>query len=241
MNPPSQQFLFALTVLFKVIAVLALISLLVALAFLVMGIVGWRGPYRGRRFLKAALFASAYPIGVVLVQVLIHYVYLPTMARDRALAGQQRADSVAFVHRGDKAPSFRIQDIDGHEFSTESLRGKVVAVNFFATWCGPCLKELPHIQEIWEAHKEREDFALLVIGREETESAVREFRASRGFSFPMAADTDRAIYGQFAKQLIPRTYLIDRDGTILFTTTGFIEEELAALKKEIATQLRNAK
>jgi len=165
---------------------------------------------------------------------------LPAIARDKEQRRQQRVDEVAFVKRGDKVPTFTIRDVDGNQFSTDQLRGKVVLVNFFATWCGPCLKELPHIQAIWQTHKDRDDFALLVIGREESDATARDFRAANGYSFPVASDPDRTVYSLFAKELIPRTFVIAKDGTISFSSTGFVEEDIAALRTELTTRLGRA-
>jgi peroxiredoxin len=184
------------------------------------------------------MFALVFPCVFVLQQAVIHRLILPALARESQQAREQRGNAVAYVKRGDKVPSFRIRDIDGNEFSTGQLRGKVVLLNFFATWCGPCILELPHIQQIWKSHRDNDDFALLVIGREETDTAVRDFRATRELSFPLAADTDRMVYGLFAKELIPRTYLIAKDGTICFESTGYVEDDLVALSKEVTKQLR---
>jgi thiol-disulfide isomerase/thioredoxin len=117
--------------------------------------------------------------------------------------------------------------------------GKVVLINFFATWCGPCQLELPHIEKIWSDLKHEDGFQLVVIGREETPEAVRAFRQERGFSFPMAADPDRAIYSLFAKELIPRTLVISPKGQVVYSTAGFLEtdlEELNAMLKEQLSQ-----
>jgi peroxiredoxin len=160
------------------------------------------------------------------------------MARESQHSRQKRVDAVALVKRGDKVPSFTIRDLDGNQFSTDQLRGKVVLLNFFTTWCGPCMKELPHIEEIWNANNHREDFALLVIDREESEQTAQEFKDAKGLSFPIAADPERAVYGLFAKELIPRSYLIDKAGTICFTSTGYVEEDIAALKNEIQTRVK---
>ncbi len=79
-------------------------------------------------------------------------------------------------------------DADGNEFSTAQANGKVVLINFFATWCGPCQMELPHVEAVWKEHRDNDRFALLVIGREETTDSVRTFREEQGFSFPIAPD-----------------------------------------------------
>jgi len=225
------------SVVLPIIGILSLASLLVGLVYFVMAIVGWRGPHRNGRLVRSLAFASVYPLAVVLVQFLIHRQVLPAMARESQQNREQRADAAAYVTRGDKVPSFRTRTTDGNEFAIDALRGKVVLVNFFATWCVPCVRELPHIEEIYKAHRDNDSFSLLVIGREETDATVTEFKTTQQFSFPIAADGDRSVYGLFAKELIPRTYLIAKDGTICFTSTGYSDEDMIALKSAVKTQL----
>jgi peroxiredoxin len=85
--------------------------------------------------------------------------------------------------------------------------------------------------------RDRPDFQLLVIGREETDNSVRAFRSEEGFSFPMAADPDRAVFSLFATESIPRTVIIGRDGTVAYSQVGFIEADLAALEAALEEQL----
>ena len=217
------------------------ISLLVAGAFLIAAIVGWRGPNRRRKLVRFALFTAMFPILVAAQQVLQHWVFQPSLGRQAERARQERIDAVSHVSVGDTIPSFRIKDVDGSEFAIDELRGNVVLLNFFATWCGPCLQELPHIQELWEDNHKRDDFSMLVIGREETDESVAEFRAKHGFSFPIAADPERSVYSLFAEERIPRTYLLSRDGKVCLSTTGFYEQELDELKSELAAQLRSVR
>ena len=80
-------------------------------------------------------------------------------------------------------------------------------MNFFATWCGPCNYELPHLQELWSDLKTNSSFSMLVVSRDETKETVSKFVSNHGFTFPVALDPGAAAFGEFAKEGIPRTYL----------------------------------
>jgi peroxiredoxin len=97
--------------------------------------------------------------------------------------------------------------------------------------------ELPHLQAIWDEFRGNGDFRMLVVGREESDQTVKDFRRKRGFTFPMAADPHRSIYNKFASQAIPRTYLISRQGTIVYQWTGHYEAEIANLRKLLRKEL----
>jgi len=215
----------------------ALVALAVSAYYFVAAVIGWRSPYRKRALTRFALFALAAPLLVAAQQGLLYWVFLPSFGREQLRAIGERVAAASIAKVGERAPPFRIKDIDGMEFATDDLRGKVIALNFFATWCGACMKELPHLEKLWDQYRDRKDFALVVIGREETNDSLAAFKQKRGFSFPMAADRARSVYSLYAKEFIPRTYLISRDGTIVFESTGFTQEELATLKDKVAEQL----
>jgi peroxiredoxin len=146
------------------------------------------------------------------------------------------------THVGDPVPDVTVTMLDGSHVRLSELRGKVVLMNFFATWCGPCLSELPHLEQIWKEREANPNFRMLVIGRKETPETAAPFKAKNGFTFPMAVDADASAFRQFAEDLIPRTYLISRDGRILFQTHGFAEievyqRELALLRQSIDKEL----
>lgn len=219
----------------------AFIALALAIVFLVAAIAGWRGPFRKRRLAGFALCLGAVPFFPLAHAALLYGVVFPYELRLGERLRQDRIDAVSFVKLGDAAPSFSITDTSGVEFVLDDLRGKVVLVAFFATWCGPCLGELPHIQKLWDDNRENDDFALIAIaiGREDTDESVTAFRANHVYTFPMASDPERASYSLFAAELIPRTYLVSADATIRFTSAGFYEEDMARLRKELAKQLRS--
>jgi len=134
---------------------------------------------------------------------------------------------------GQKAPLFSVTTLDGIDFSSKSLKGKVVLLNFFATWCGPCMAELPEVEkEIWSKFQ-LDDLIVLAIGREHNEKELKEWNNKKKFTFYIAPDPDRNIYSKFATKYIPRTYLIDKRGKIVFQSIGFNKEEFDELKRKI--------
>lgn len=135
---------------------------------------------------------------------------------------------------GQIVPDFTITATDGTVYSSKNLKAEVYVLDFFATWCAPCLEAMPHLQsKVWETYRDR-GLLLLGIGREHTSQELAYFVKDKGYTFPVAADPKRSIYSKFASMYIPRTYLIGRDGTILYQSVGFDEEEfnrlLAAVK-----------
>jgi len=116
---------------------------------------------------------------------------------------------------GEDAPDFVCRTVSGEEFSLGKQRGKVVLINFFATWCGPFRQELPHLEkQVLNQYKDREDFKLIVIGREHVTNELAKFGMEQKLTVPMAPDPKRAIYGKYAEKYIPRNFVIGKDGII---------------------------
>ncbi len=214
------------------------VAVALAAAYLVAAIVGWRGPHRRRRLVRFSIFLAAFPALVATQQVVQWGIFMPSLGRELKRQMTERHAAASLVHVGDRAPSFTLTDADGREFVLDDHRGKVVLLNFFATWCGPCLEELPHLQKLWEDNRDNGDFSLLVIGREETSESVATFRSKQGYTFPMASDPEATVYSRYAKILIPRTYLVSPNGKICFACAGLSEEDLTDLKRELTKQLR---
>lgn len=140
---------------------------------------------------------------------------------------------------GDQMPAFTIVSDNGTKMSSASLKGKVILVNFFATWCPPCQKELADVQQkLWPKYKNNKNFQLLVIGREHTDEELAKYNEKKGFSFPLYPDKNRAVFGAFAKNLIPRCYLIGKDGKVIYAGKGYTEEEFAELMNKIEAAIK---
>ena len=138
---------------------------------------------------------------------------------------------------GDKAPAFTCTTLNGKTISLSKLKGKVVLVNFFATWCGPCVREMPYLQsEVFEKIR-TDDFFMIAIAREEKVDDVTEFKNTKGFTFPMAVDTDGSVYNLFATQSIPRTFVIDKDGIVKWESGGLSRPQFQDLVNLIRKEL----
>ncbi len=152
------------------------------------------------------------------------------------------ADSTGYIVKvGQMAPDFTIALTDGKEISLSALRGKVVMLQFTASWCGVCRKEMPYIEkDIWLKHKNNSDFALIGIDRDEPLDVVIEFAKSTGVTYPMGLDPNADIFAKYAlrKSGITRNVLIGKDGKIVMLTRLFNEEEFAALTDKINEMLK---
>ena len=158
-----------------------------------------------------------------------------------AETGTHEPDSVGYIVRvGDIAPELEMELTDGQKVKLSSLRGKVVMLQFTASWCGVCRKEMPFIEkDIWQKHKENPNFALYGIDRDEPLEMVKAFAEKTGVTYPLALDPGADHFAKYAdrKAGITRNILIDKDGKIVMLTRLYNEEEFASLCKKIDEML----
>jgi peroxiredoxin len=143
------------------------------------------------------------------------------------------------VKVGDVAPDFIINEAGGKSYRLSDLRGKVVMLQFTASWCSVCRKEMPFIEkEIWN---EKKDVGLIVIGidRDEPVDKVLKFSKDMNITYPLALDPGADIFGLFALKEggVTRNVIIDRTGKIIFLTRLFDREEFDSMKKVIFSEL----
>ena len=155
------------------------------------------------------------------------------------MAGINAQDAESTLTRlGQEAPAFKCTTVDGTVIDTEALKGKVVWINFFATWCPPCKKELPVLEKnVMEKYSNNPDFVLVVLGREHTMDEMKEFAGSTGLKLPFAPDEGRKVFSLYAAQSIPRNVIIGRDGKIAIQTIGYTESEFSELENKVAALL----
>ncbi len=132
------------------------------------------------------------------------------------------------------APDFTLTAIDGVTVRLSDLRGKVVLLNFWATWCPPCEAELPDLNALHRDYAEAQGFTVVGIDMEEAPADVSAFAEARGLIYPLLLDTDGVVTNdRFGVRSLPTSMIIDRDGVIRDTWVGQITRAamLARLKE----------
>lgn len=137
------------------------------------------------------------------------------------------------VNVGDKAPLFKTTTSTGESFDLEEHRGKIVMLQFTASWCSVCIKEMPHIEnEIWQKHKDSDDFILIGIDRGESTEMINKLINKTNVTYPICMDEKSEIFELYAEKKagVTRNIIIDRDGQIIFLTRLFNIDEFNEMK-----------
>ena len=139
------------------------------------------------------------------------------------------------VKVGDESPDFKMQLIDGKTITKKDLIGKVTVLQFTASWCSVCRKEMPHLEkDVWQKFKAK-DFILIGVDRDEPLDVVQEFAKEIKVTYPMALDPGADIFALFAAREagVTRNIVIDQTGKIVFLTRLFEEKEFQAMIAKI--------
>lgn len=152
---------------------------------------------------------------------------------------QNDLESTTILKVGNNLPTFTTQSLSGKKFSSDELKGKVVLINFWATWCPPCKAELPLLQKnIYDKIKDK-NFAVLCVSRGEKDDVVKKFIEQNKYTFPVYLDSETKTYNLFASKYIPRNFVIGKDGKVKLATVGFNKEEFEKTILLIEKELKN--
>jgi peroxiredoxin len=147
----------------------------------------------------------------------------------------QEDDRGYIVETGQMAPDFTVTTTDGKTFTLSEQRGKVIMLQFTASWCSVCRKEMPHIEkEIWLPLKDK-DFVLLGLDRDEPLDIVKDFAKKMNITYPLAPDPGAGVFALFAMKEagVTRNVIINRDGKIVYLTRLYDEAEFKGMKEAI--------
>ncbi|WP_305046229.1 TlpA family protein disulfide reductase [Geoalkalibacter sp.] len=140
-----------------------------------------------------------------------------------ALAGSPRPDAppVSSVRVGTVAPDFTLPTYDGGSVTLSHLRGKVVLINFWATWCPPCRTEKPTMENLYQKFAERGDFVLLAVNVEEdARQALESYLKRTPYSFPIPIDAQGQVQNLYHVYRFPESFIIDRNGIVVDHVIG---------------------
>jgi thiol-disulfide isomerase/thioredoxin len=152
----------------------------------------------------------------------------------------QENDPSTLIKTGNKAPTFDFYIKKDQKANLKDYRGKIVMINFFATWCGPCAMELPLVQKnIWDKYKDNPQFALMIFGREEGWDKVSGYKETHKYTMPFLPDEGRKIFSLYATQSIPRNVIIDEKGKIIYQSIGYSPDEFKQLVKLLDSKLKS--
>lgn len=150
------------------------------------------------------------------------FAFKPPADAKKAEPKQQAERDDTTSLKGQEAPTFTLTDMEGNEVSLNSLRGKVVFLDFWATWCQPCRESLPHTQALSQHEKAKSgDLMVLAVNAREELDKVKKFMEDNKYSFRVLMDKEGAVLNAYKVRGIPTFVLIDREGKIAWVQVGF--------------------
>ena len=190
---------------------------------------------------------SALMLGIMLVVLIAITAYIIiTLPSEEAQAAEgsvatlveDEPDDLAettLINAGDVAPDFTVEMLDGSKVTLSALQGKPTLLIFWATWCPPCRLELSKLQEhIIDRYGDK--INILPISRGEERAKVEEYISKMGYTFAVGLDGDQSIYRKYATNYIPRCFVIDAKGKVLYSGVGYDE----AIAKEVEQNIEKA-
>ena len=194
--------------------------------------------------LSKVRFTAVILLFAMLVPVLVTGCGMQTdigAEEDKEVTSENDSDMTNISYKelseGDAAPDFDAELVDGGRFALSENAGKVILINIWATWCGPCVEEMPAFEKLNNEYSD--DVKIVCVNCMEEKSEVNSFVKDNGYTFPVAYDVDGTINMHYPTQGIPYTVVVGKDGTVknIFLGSNGMEEQYRAYKAAIDEQL----
>jgi thiol-disulfide isomerase/thioredoxin len=161
--------------------------------------------------------------------------------KNQLAENEKRERETTLISAGEQSADFTVTMADGAKIKLSDLKGKVVLLNFWATWCGPCMMEFNEIPATIIDRFKDQKFVFLPISRGETREVVQKKMGqlkAKGIIFNVGIDSKKDIYNLYAKEFIPRNFIIDQKGKVVYTSIGYDEDGLHKIAEKIAELLK---
>lgn len=172
--------------------------------------------------MKVRKWAAAGTLVGTLLLIFI-FIFLPwvggTKAEEKTYENLYTSLGIQRISPPVEAPDFTLQSLQGSRVNLKDFRGKVVFLNFWATWCGPCRWEMPAMEKLWNRFKE-DRFVILAVDIREGKDVVKSFIQEEGYTFPVLLDSKGEVAGIYGIRAIPTTFLINPEGKIVGKAVG---------------------
>lgn len=133
-----------------------------------------------------------------------------------------------------KAPDFNLKDQYGVVHSLENYKGKVIFLNFWATWCPPCKKEMPDIENIYKEYGENKKDVVILGVNSEKENEAKKFLKDKGYTFPTVIDENSEVMRKYFIQAFPTSFVIDKEGNVYgYVMGGLTKEQIKQVIEEV--------
>ena len=133
-----------------------------------------------------------------------------------------------------KAPDFNLKDQYGVTHSLENYKGKVIFLNFWATWCPPCKKEMPDVESIYKEYGENKKDVVILGVNSEKENEVKKFLKDKGYTFPTVIDENSEVMRKYFIQAFPTSFVIDKEGNVYgYVMGGLTKEQIRQVIEEV--------
>jgi len=157
-----------------------------------------------------------YTVAAVIALVGIVLLIAGQMRDNRPAATHEREQESPAVAAGDKAANFKLEALDGSTVSLDQLRGKVVFLNIWATWCGPCREEMPSMETLYDELRTNRDFVMLAVSQDtKGRIVVAPYVEKNGYHFKVLLDPENKVGEAYEVSGVPETFIIDRGGRIV--------------------------
>ncbi|MGH7913381.1 MAG: TlpA disulfide reductase family protein [Candidatus Binataceae bacterium] len=192
--------------------------------------------------LLSIIAGTALLVSVLLIAFSVRRAPTPALQQFEGATGSLGHDEHGPIAAGEKAAAFKLTDLHGDSVSMAGLRGKVVFLNIWATWCAPCREEMPSMEKLYEGLHDNKGFVMLAVSQDtSSRQKVADYVKKHGYHFDVLLDPKNAVAEAYNISGVPETFIIDRKGRIVAHHSGAFDWSQPAIRDALEELLKDNK